>query len=427
MRTSPSRLLTTAAIVAVATMLGACAQPEPQETTAPDRPQSTPAVSATPSASAPSSAPAATAVAGAPGTATPQASVELVDLETQNGSMRMRIPAGWVVDDSSRVRTISERQGWSNEISIAVPDGGVLTYVDGLWGDAGAAPLEIQVVEQIPIGHGLAAAAWWEHFGEGSHSVGVGIIETASEPYRAFHLDDHPRLYSLNYYDEAFHDGFDSQAAAEDYLASDLIGLVLDAMATVEFSDDQEALPTAVGVQHEGTTYLPYTTRNGSATFFVPQDWWIRDDSGPSTNMAGQEVWNNAVTIADVGGGAMLGYHDMEFTNYVEDLEWTLGEVRPTTENPQWQAVSWALGDAVPHQGGHVGVSLTDRNGTERPADRVCTERMCRDFSSLPLSPSYFGGELESTEDFFGSDSEERMLTVVASLQTHHDDPTRMP
>ena len=52
---------------------------------------------------------------------------------------------------------------------------------------------------------------------------------------------------------------------------------------------------------------------------------------------------------------------------------------------------------------------------------------MCRDFGSLPLGPNSFGGELASTEDFFGGVSEERMLTVVASLVTHHDDPTRMP
>lgn len=425
MRTSPSRLLVATAILAVATTLGACAQPEPGATTAPDRPESTPAGSATPTATSPAGEP--SGEPGSPGIATPPAgAVELVDFETQNGSMRMRIPADWVVDDSSRVATFPDGQGWSNELAIAVPDAGVLSYTDGLWGDTGAEN-QTGVVEQIAIGHGLAAAAWWEAAGDGTYTVATGIVEAGGVPFHVFRLDDHERLYSMTYYDDA-QGGFASQAAAEEHLAGDTVGLVLDVLATVEFSDDQESLPQGVGVEHEGTTYLPYTTRNGSATFLVPQDWHIRDDSRASTNMAGQQVWENAVTIADVdGGGAMLGYYDMEFTNWVEELEWTLGEVRPTTENPQWQAVSWALGDAVPHQGGHVGVSLTDRNGTERPADRVCSERMCRDFSSLPLSPSYFGGELASTADFFGSASEERMLTVVASLQTHHEDPTRMP
>lgn len=422
MRTSPSRLLAASAIVAIAAMLGACAQPEPQATTAPDRPQPTPSASATPTPSA------TAAAAGAPGSATPpEAAVELVDLETRNGSMRMRIPADWSVDDASHVATFAEGQGWANELSIAVPDGGVLFYTDGLWGDAGVAGVEVEIVEQIPVGHGLAATAWWEGYEDGNYGVGVGIVETGGEPFHVFRLGDHRRVYSLNYYDDAVSGTFDSSAAAEDYLASDTIGLVLDVLATVEFSDEQDALPEGVGVEHEGTTYLPYTTRNGSATFLVPQDWDIRDDSSASTNMAGQQVWNNAVTVADPDGGAMLGYFDMEFTNWIEELDWTLGEVRPTTENPQWQAVSWAFGDAVPHRGGHVGVSLTDRNGAERPADRVCTERMCRDFGSLPLSPSWFGGELSSTDDFFGSASEEQMLTVVASLQTHHDDPTRMP
>ena len=142
----------------------------------------------------------------------------------------------------------------------------MLSYTDGLWGDTGVEH-EARVVEEVAIGHGLAAAAWWADAGDGTYSVALGIVESGSAPFHVFRLDDHTRLYSMSYYDHTHGAGFASQAAAEEHLASDTIGLVLDVLATVEFSDDQEALPEGVGVEHEGTTYLPYTTRNGSATW----------------------------------------------------------------------------------------------------------------------------------------------------------------
>ncbi len=427
MRATPSRLLATTAVVALAAMLGACAQPQPEATTAPDRPQSTPSASATPTTEPIATKPTATERAGT-GVATPPATVELVDFETQNGTMRMRIPADWTVENNSAIAVQGDgHQGWNNELWFAAPDGGGIGYSDGHWDSVGAAAIETVVTEQIPVGSGLSAAAWWQRYEGDSYGVGVAIVPSLEEPSHVFRLGDGSRLRSLAFHHPGVEQAFASREAAEAYLSSPSVALALDVMATVEFAGDEDALPEGVGVEHEGTTYLPYTTRNGTASFLVPREWTVNDTSRLGTNRAGQEVWENSVTLEWLHVGPMLHYGDSEFTNIIEEWEWTRGEVRPTATDG-WQAVSWALGDSVPNRGGRVGVSLTDRGGTVRPADTVCSERMCRSFASLPTPPHWYReAGVDGPEDFFGSAMEERLLTVVASLETHHEDPTRMP
>ena len=424
-RPSPSRALATTAIITLAAMLGACAEAQPGSTSAPDRPRSTPTASATPTwAPTPTISAGAT---GAPGTATPPEgdAVELVPFETQNGTMRMRIPAAWTVEDHSRIAVdVEGRQRWDNTVSISDADGGGIRFSDGQWDNVGAAPSEVSVVTQIPVGHGLAATAWWQRYDE---SFGAYVALTdPDDPGFAFTLEGGSRILSLEFQHPDAFEPFPTAAAAEEYLRGDAVELALDLLATVELTGDDDALPAGVGVEHEGTTYLPYTTQNGTASFLVPQHWRIEDASRRGTNRDGQEVWDNSVALYLPNGNMVLHYGDMWITNLIEAWEWTLGEVRPT-QTDGWQAVSWTLGDSVPNHAGYVGVSLSDQGGAVRPADTVCSASLCRSFSGIPLDVRWLDDGLETTDDFFGSAIEEQLLTAVASLETHHDDATRMP
>ncbi|ROR65354.1 hypothetical protein [Agrococcus jenensis] len=432
MRPIESRLLAATAVMVVATItLGACAQAQPDEASAPV-PSSAPDETATPTPTPTTGGerePGTTGTATPPQTAEPTADeaapVELVDFETQNGTMRMRIPAAWTVEDHSRIAVdVESRQRWDNTVSISDADGGSIWFSDGQWDSVGAAPSEVSVVAQIPVGDGLAATAWWQRYDE---SFGAYVALTNPEdPGFAFTLEGGSRILSLAFQHPDAFEPFPTATAAEEYLRGDVVELALDLLATVELTGEDDALPAGIGVEHEGTTYLPYTTQNGTASFLVPQHWRIEDHSRRGTNRAGQEVWDNSVALYLPNGNMVLHYGDMWFTNLIEEWEWTLGEVRPT-QTDGWQAVSWTLGDSVPNHAGYVGVSLSDQGGAVRPADNVCSENLCRSFSSIPLSVRWLDDGLDSTEDFFGSAIEEQLLTAVASLETHHDDATRMP
>lgn len=421
MRRPQTRLLTVTAIAALTALLGACAQPAPESTTAPDRPRSTPAATASPSP-APSAVPtgAVSATPGAPGTATPpEAQPELVDFETQNGTMRLRIPADWIVQDSSRIAMFPEERGqsqrWSNEVSIGDVAGGTLGYFDHVRGDTGVGDVETHVVEQIPVGGGLAATAWWRGSGDGTFSAGVGVVEVGREASHWFRVGDGERLHSLQYFNPVGA-GFASSDAAEDYLAGEDVALVLDVLRTVEFDGHEDALPAGVGVEHEGTTYLPYTTRNGTSTFLVPVDWRIDDTSHAGYGHGGVQVWENWVGLFRPNGGSAALYVDyVLFQGAEPEWDWIAGEVRPTTDG--LHAVSYMLGDTGDFNTGLVGVNLSDQGDASRPTGTVCAETICRVFTSTQLGEG---------EDFFGGPTEEQLLTVIASLERHHDD-ARMP
>ncbi|MGY3127307.1 hypothetical protein ACVWW9_000806 [Agrococcus sp. UYP33] len=433
MRPIQSRLLAATAVVVVATFtLGACAQAE--EASAPLLPETAPSETASP---APTPSPTGESEPATTGTATPPQSAqpaaveaapaEMVDFETQNGTLQLQVPSNWTVEDTSTIAMQgSGRQGWNNEVVFSPPTGGSLQYSDGYWGDTGPATIETRIVERIAIDRGLFAAAWWDRHEGGRYSVSVSIVGDVSEPFHMFHVGEGKRLHGMGFFHPDAQDGFDSRDAAEAYIGGPEVALALDVMASAAFTGEDDALPAGVGVEHDGTTYLPYTTQNGTASFLVPQHWSIGDHSRPGTNRAGQDVWDNSVALYLPNGNMVLHYGDMWITNLIEEWEWTLGEVRPT-QTDGWQAVSWTLGDSVPNHAGYVGVSLSDQGGAVRPADNVCSENLCRSFSGVPLDVRWLDDGLESTEDFFGSAIEEQMLTAVASLETHHDDATRMP
>lgn len=427
MRPTHSRLLTATAIVALASVLGACGHADPSSTAAPEMPEPSTTSSAAPTPTPTHAAAPAPAATGAPGTATPPAAaVELVAFETQNGSMRIQVPASWEVSDTSEVVADWEGQWrWNNEVTFTTGDGTTLWYWDGAADNVGAAPLERHVVEQVAMGSGLAATAWWDRTEEAYHAT-VAVVAGEAPYTDSFMLDSSPRLHFLTYGPSQEERRFTSREAAEAYLQSDAVALALDVMATLEITATSEVLPDDAGVPHEGTTYFPYTTRNGTASFLVPAQWTVQDLSTVGINRAGEHVWENSVALLLPNGIMALRYGDSDFTNIIEEWEWSRGEVRQT-QTDGLQAVSWTLGDSVPIFAGDVGVSLTDRGGAVRPADTVCSGNLCRSFSSLPLSVRWFEEPLGSTDEFFGSVAEEQMLTVVASLETHHDDATRMP
>lgn len=418
MRHFPGRLLAATATIGIAAMLGACAQPEASP--APAEPQPTPTASATPVAT-----PAET---GTPGTATPpEGAVELVDFETRNGTMRLQIPAAWTVDDSSTVALGYDGfQRWDNSVSFTDPDGGHIWYSDGGADDVGAAASEQHVVERIDIGGGLAATAWWERYGDDAYRAVVAVVGEAAPTSDSFMIDGSPRRHFLVFEHPDAGEAFPGRDAAEAYLKSQAVTLALDVLATATFAAEGEAMPAGVAVEHEGTTYLPFTTQNGTSTFLVPREWSIDDTSRTVSGPDGEGVWENWVELRRPNGTTALLYVDyMLFTGAEEEWPWTAGEVRPTTDG--LQAVSWALGDTGDSSAGHVGVSLTDQGDATRPTGIVCSDTICRDFGYMPLSVGEVDPALEQTEDFFGSAAEEQLLTVVASLQRHHDDATRMP
>ncbi|MGY3127308.1 hypothetical protein ACVWW9_000807 [Agrococcus sp. UYP33] len=419
MRPSPSRVLVTTAIVTLTAMLGACAQAQPGSTSAPARPRSTPTASATPT-STPTPTPTTSAGAtGAPGTATPPESdaVELVPFETQNGTMRMQIPADWTVEDSSRVALgYDGLQRWDNIVAVAGPDGGHLWFDDGMPDDVGAAALEEHVVERIDIGSGLAATAWWERYESDIYVASVAVIDGEAPLSDSFRVDGSTRLHFLKFEHPDAEEQFSSRDAVEAYLGSDEVALALDIMATVEISGDDTAVPAGVGVEHEGTTYLPYTTQNGTSTFLVPLEWRIDDNSRVGFGHGGGPVWENWVQLFRPNGGSAVSYVDyVLFAGEEPEWPWTAGEVRPTTDG--LHAVSYMLGDTGDYNTGLVGVSLTDQGDASRPTGTVCADTMCRYFVSTPLTEG---------EAFFGGATEEQLLTVIASLERHHDD-ARMP
>lgn len=413
-RPTPSRLLAATVIVAIAAMLGACAQPEPEATGAPERPEALPSAELTPT-------PAAT---GAPGTATPPAAVELVDFATRTGTMRMRVPSTWTVEDESHMTVDWEgERRWDSFVRFMGDGDGYLWYSDAMADDVRATPVELEVVEAIAMADGNAATAWSERDDEGAFRAGVAVVPLDAAGSSMFRVQGSARLHQLLYQHPWGGPAYATRAEAEAFLRSPAVRLALDVMATAEFVPDDDAFPADIAVEHEGTTYLPMTTKNGSATFLVPEQWTITELSRyePSDG-----TWVNAIQLELPSGHPVLSYHDGAIRSPVQEGAWTVGEVRPTATDG-WSAVSWAFDEPGQRDRGTIGVDLVAEVGPAHPTGQICTPAICRSFSSFPLGDHRDDTSLDEADEFFGSELEEQMLTVVASLEAHHDDPRRMP
>ncbi len=247
----------TAAVAALAatTILVACG---PTATTAPTASDAPPTVSETAPAptatSAPPSASASAAPTSAP-SATPTPSEAAGELfETQNGTMRLRLPEGWTVHDVSRVST-DHRNGqvwWENMIGFTSPGGTELGYYDGYGGNVGFIRTDFAIVEEIPtdIASDVAAMSWWVHDAD-RYFVYAGMATHSgegTEPIPEFVM---PGVERNHHFTVMLLGGSDpsvaSRAEAEALLSSADVLEALELIATVELTGvDPSAMPPGV-------------------------------------------------------------------------------------------------------------------------------------------------------------------------------------
>ncbi|GEK81336.1 hypothetical protein [Agrococcus baldri] len=173
---------------------------------------------------------------------------ELWTFETQNGTMRVVLPADWsVADTSTSLMNHDGEDQWNNFLVLTAPDGTVLRYYDGYGDDVGAAWEEFEVVEQRATASGQLAIAYWGAVGDRvTADVILGGLADSGEP-----LDQvwHERVGRNHMMGLSTADGgglywFDSVAEAEAFLASDAAQQALDVLETVELLPvDQYAMP----------------------------------------------------------------------------------------------------------------------------------------------------------------------------------------
>ncbi|GAA3608250.1 hypothetical protein [Agrococcus terreus] len=237
------------AVVAVSCLLAACAAGG-----AGDDVESAPATTAS---AAPSGTP--TAAPASTPTATPTATPEEQSFETQNGTMRIRIPAGWTVEDrSGLVVNHDGRQQWDNAVRFTAPTGEVLGYYDGYMSDTGVASTEHGVVDERPIADGVVATAWWERYEDGPYRAFVSLQPGQGAPAASALVGagDANRGHSLILRSDVI--GYDapsyaSQAEAEAALSTPEVQRALDIMSTLELTGvDQYAMPEGVEVEGDG-------------------------------------------------------------------------------------------------------------------------------------------------------------------------------
>lgn len=205
-------------------------------------------------------APSVTPTAAPAPSTTPTAQPEEQSFETQNGTMRIRIPADWTVEDdgSGLVVNHDSRQQWDNAVRFTAPSGERLAYYDGYMSDTGVASAEHGVVDERPIADGVVATAWWERYEDGPYRAFVSLqtgqgVPTASTLVRSGEAN---RGHSLVLWSDAT--GYDAptyatEAEAEAALSTPEVQRALDIMSTLELTGvDQYALPEGVEVEGDG-------------------------------------------------------------------------------------------------------------------------------------------------------------------------------
>lgn len=243
-----ARATAVAALLAAGIVLVGCTPTPPNAPSASDGEPTPSATSAAPS-------PTASATPSATATATPTATeAEERLFETQNGTMRLRLPEGWTVSDQSRLST-DGRSGqvwWENMIGFTSPGGLELDYYDGFGGNAGFIRTDFAIVEELPseIASDVAAMSWWVHdfdryfvyAGMATHS-GEG-----TEPIPEFVL---PGVERNHHFTVVLSDESDpavaTQAEAEELLGGADIAEALELIAAVQLTGvDPSALPPGV-------------------------------------------------------------------------------------------------------------------------------------------------------------------------------------
>ncbi|GEK81335.1 hypothetical protein [Agrococcus baldri] len=108
--------------------------------------------------------------------APPAASDEAQQFTTQNGTMRIALPAGWSVDDESRAEPGDDGQlRWQNLVTFTAPDGTALFYYDGTGSDTGIPLHDWGVTERAEGRQGLEAVGWWQ---QTDHGISADVMLT---------------------------------------------------------------------------------------------------------------------------------------------------------------------------------------------------------------------------------------------------------
>lgn len=184
-----------------------------------------------------SAVPAPSSESAAPGTT----------FETQNGTLRVELPNGWIVDDASTaLENYDQRMQWSNILTLQAPNGTTLQYYDGFgdatdsaWGD-----YEIVQAKETPTGQ-WAIAYWRETILGVTTDVVLGTIDVSGQPLEHFMFDGTGRTHVMgmapvNEADQQF----ETQAEAEAFLASPPIQEAFAVIASVQLHPvPQYAMP----------------------------------------------------------------------------------------------------------------------------------------------------------------------------------------
>ncbi|MCH1881887.1 hypothetical protein [Agrococcus sp. ARC_14] len=261
----------TLAILTTAALLAACAQAAPQAPAAPTptAAEQTPSAEQTPTPSAtaePTAAPPAddesvtvTPPASDPADAgesdevvTPEPPTMLIEdepwvFETQNGTMRIDVPAEWTVTDSSaEVVNHDGRVQWDNGLRLESPEGLALHYYDGYGSDVGVVS-EWSIVDRIEVAEGIEVIAWWDQWDAEVGAV-LALASTTEDgrPYPHAQLDGVNRNHQAWLIDSELgpHMRFDSTAEAEAFLRGDRAQEAMQVLSTIELLPvDQYAMP----------------------------------------------------------------------------------------------------------------------------------------------------------------------------------------
>ncbi|WAC67198.1 hypothetical protein OVA14_05500 [Agrococcus sp. SL85] len=427
------RMAALTTMVTTIAVLAACAPTEdPAEAPTAPRTSSAPTAGAGPD---PSAAPTPTVAPQVPVVTPPAASSGAAEplpldrvVESQDGAVRLHVPSSWPVTDSSWLQTGRETPSdWINNLFAVAEDGELhISYQEGPDYGSGAWEGETWgIVDRIDAGGGLEAVAWWSRHGDGllqpQLTLGPAVAQ-GERPVRAVPFGEQVRHLAAMF--SAHHD-IETVEEAEQVLHGEQAQTALAILATAELRDlPAQTFPASMLETVDGEQMLRYTTKNGSSSFLVPLDWTIEDHSHEFTQGDGRTRWENSVWLYDD-----RDYPQMYYSDYLRWDEshrdqpgWRLGEARETADG--WRAAMWSHDSGTWEWEHTLGVYLADAGNDEPHLSSACRGDFCRSFWGEGTDREY---GVVDPDEWFAGERATTMLTLVASLEAHHDDFYRMP
>lgn len=170
---------------------------------------------------------------------------ESTTIETLNGTMRMELPTGWSVADSSYSGpTLDGREDWSNILILTDPAGEIsLRYQDGHLDDVRGTPEWAGIFERRLLSNGFSTT-WWIRDASGRFIPGAGLTGYGYGGSEMLEVPNGRRLHSLAAQGSVFDEGFATQTEVEAFLGSAEVEDILAIIATVELVPvDRYAMP----------------------------------------------------------------------------------------------------------------------------------------------------------------------------------------